>query len=73
MITRIIGYLLVFFISAYLFFMYDGNIWTGFLILELLYPVSSCLFLWYMGRQVTVPFGHGRKPAEPDGDRKSVV
>ncbi|MCI9153071.1 DUF58 domain-containing protein [Lachnospiraceae bacterium] len=68
MITRIIGYLLVFFISAYLFFMYDGNIWTGFLILELLYPVSSCLFLWYMGRQVTVRFG--RFPAMAEREKR---
>lgn len=64
MIARIIGYLLVFFVSTYLFFMYDGQIWTGFLILELLYPVCSCLFLWYMGRHVAVRFGRFPAMAE---------
>ena len=41
MIARSIGYLLVVLVSVYLFFMYDGTIWTGLLILELLYPVCS--------------------------------
>ncbi len=41
MIARSIGYLLVVLGSVYLFFMYDGTIWTGLLILELLYPVCS--------------------------------
>lgn len=38
MTARIIGYILVFLGSIYLFFMYDGQIWTGFLILELPTP-----------------------------------
>lgn len=64
MIARMIGYILVFLASTYLFFMYDGQIWTGILILELLYPVCSCLFLWYIGRQVTVRFGRFPAMAE---------
>lgn len=64
MIVRIIGYILMFLLSTYLFFMYDGMIWTGFLILELLYPVCSCLFLWHMGRQVGIRFGRFPAMAE---------
>lgn len=50
--------------SIYLFFMYDGLIWTGLLILEILYPLCSCLFLWYIGRNVTVRFGRFPAMAE---------
>ena len=64
MTARIIGYILVFLGSIYLFFMYDGQIWTGFLILELLYPICSCLFLRHTGRQVSVRFGRFPAMAE---------
>ncbi len=64
MIARIIGYILVLLLSTYLFFMYDGRIWTGLLILELLYPVCSCLYLLYIGRQVRVRFGRFPAMAE---------
>lgn len=57
MAGRMIGYVITFLFSSYLFFMYDGHIWTGLLILELLYPMCSGFFLWYMGRKVTVRFG----------------
>lgn len=62
--ARLTGYLLTVLFSIYLFFMYNGLIWTGLLIVELLYPVCSCLFLWYMGRQVTVRFGRFPAMAE---------
>ena len=68
MIARSIGYLLVVLGSVYLFFMYDGTIWTGLLILELLYPVCSGLFLWYMGRHVTIRFG--RFPAMAEREKR---
>lgn len=64
MIVRIIGYVLTVLFSAYLFFMYDGHIWTGLLILEMLYPLCSCIFLWNMGRNVTVRFGRFPAMAE---------
>ncbi len=64
MLARLTGYLLTVLFSVYLFFMYNGLIWTGLLIVELLYPVCSCLFLWYMGRQITVRFGRFPAMAE---------
>lgn len=64
MILRIFIYFLVVLFSAYLFFMYDGMIWTGLLILEILYPVFSCVFLWYMGRKITLHFGRFPAMAE---------
>ena len=57
MIGRVIGYLLTVFISAYLFFMYDGYIWTGLLLLECLYPVCSFLYLRTVKKQTSVSFG----------------
>ncbi len=64
MIARILGYLLIVLCSIYLFFMYNGLIWTGLLILELLYPLCSCLFLWYIGKNVTIRFGRFPAMAE---------
>lgn len=62
--VRIIEYLLAVLFSIYLFFMYDGHIWTGLFILEILYPLCSCIFLWNMGRNVTVRFGRFPSMAE---------
>lgn len=67
MIARLTGYVLTVLFSIYLFFMYNGLIWTGLLILELLYPICSCLFLWYIGRHITVRFG--RFPAMAERSR----
>lgn len=64
MIARLIGYLLTVLCSIYLFFMYNGVIWTGLLILEILYPLCSFLFLWHMGRNITVRFGRFPAMAE---------
>ncbi|MCI9441277.1 MAG: DUF58 domain-containing protein [Ruminococcus sp.] len=64
MIVRMIGYLLTVLFSMYLFFMYDGHIWTGLLILEILYPLCSCIFLWNMGRNINVRFGRFPAMAE---------
>lgn len=57
MLRRAVGYILTVLISLYLFFMYDGYIWTGLLILEALYPFVSAVFLWHMQKKVTVHFG----------------
>ncbi len=57
MTGRVIVYLITILFSTYLFFMYDGHIWTGLLILEILYPFCSGLFLWHMAGSVTVRFG----------------
>lgn len=57
MIRRIVGYLLVILISIYLFFIYNGQIFTGILILEALYPVCSLLFLYNIGGKISVRFG----------------
>ena len=57
MAGRITGYILAVFISGYLFFMYDGYIWTGILLLELLYPVCSFLFLRAAEKQIKISFG----------------
>lgn len=64
MIVRAAVYLLAVLFSIYLFFMYDGHIWTGLLLLEVLYPLCSCLFLWNMGRNITVRFGRFPAMAE---------
>lgn len=65
MAGRITGYLLVVFFSIYLFFMYDGQIWTGIIILEMLYPISSFLLLRHIGRKVKVAFGRFPSMGEP--------
>ncbi|MEZ3485391.1 MAG: DUF58 domain-containing protein [Lachnospiraceae bacterium] len=57
MVRRIIGYLLVVLFSIYLFFIYDGRIWSGILFLEMLYPLCSFIFLYNISRKVTVRFG----------------
>ena len=57
MTGRVIGYFITFLFSMYLFFMYDGHIWTGLLILEILYPFCSGIFLRHMAGCVSVRFG----------------
>ena len=64
MIVRIISYLLAVLFSLYLFFMYDGHIWTGLLILEIFYPFCSFLFLWNAGRNISIQFGRFPAMAE---------
>ena len=57
MVRRSFRYLLVVIFSLYLFFMYNGRIFTGLLILELIYPVCSFIFLHSIGNKVSVRFG----------------
>ncbi|MCI8639906.1 MAG: DUF58 domain-containing protein [Coprococcus sp.] len=64
MLGRSIGYLLAVLLGLYLFFMYDGYIWTGLLIVEALYPFVSAAFLWHMKKKVTVRFGRFPAMAE---------
>ena len=56
MVRRSFRYLLVVIFSLYLFFMYNGRIFTGLLILELIYPVCSFIFLHSIGNKVSVRF-----------------
>ncbi len=37
--------------------MYDGQIFTGILIMEMLYPVCSFIYLYNISKKVTVQFG----------------
>ena len=57
MAGRVLGYVLAVVLGIYLFFMYDGQIFTGILIMEMLYPVCSFIFLHNISKKVTVQFG----------------
>lgn len=57
MAGRVMGYMLAVLVSVYLFFMYDGRIFTGIIVLEMLYPVCSFIFLYHMSKKITVLFG----------------
>ncbi|MCI9491191.1 MAG: DUF58 domain-containing protein [Dorea sp.] len=57
MAGRVLGYVLAVVLGIYLFFMYDGQIFTGILIMEMLYPVCSFIYLYNISKKVTVQFG----------------
>ncbi len=67
MAGRVLGYVLAVVLGIYLFFMYDGQIFTGILILEMLYPVCSFIYLYNISKKVTVQFGRF-----PSMERKEI-
>lgn len=55
---RSIGYILVVILGIYLFFTYDAPILTGILLLELVYPVLSFIYLYKTRRMLEINIGY---------------
>ncbi len=61
---RTIVYVLVVILSVYLFFVYDDQIMTGILLLEIVYPVLSVIYLYKIGRMFEIKIGYVPNMAE---------
>ena len=59
MIRRTAGYLTALLVTAYLFFMYDASALSGILVLFVLYPVLSAVYLVLAGKKAE-PGGSGQ-------------
>lgn len=68
MVRRVIGYPAVLLLMAYLYFMYDDRVISGMLVLTILYPVASAVFLFTVGRKLAAD--PERVPATGEAGKK---